>query len=216
MIKNIFFDFNGTILDDTKLCFEIEEEMLIKEGLPKVSLSFYLDHFCFPVIEYYKMVGFDCSKENYAILSQYFFTNYTNRQSKETCLSGDIKEILEELKNDDYRLYILSASEEKILKIQLEQLGILSYFDGIIASNNIAALGKIDYGKKYIEEHSIDPKVSVMIGDTYHDYEVAEALNLKPILYSKGHNSRKVLEKSNATIVDSFSEFYSLLKNNQI
>lgn len=216
MIKNIFFDFNGTILDDTQLCYDIEEEMLIKEGLPKVSLEYYLDNFGFPVINYYRQVGFDCSEANFNRLSEYFFSNYTKRQKAETKLSGDIKEILKKLKSDDYRLFILSASEEKILLRQLEELGISSYFNGIVASKNIHALGKIDYGKLYIEENHIDTNESVMIGDTYHDYEVAVALKLKPVLYSKGHNSRKVLDKTGAIIVDSFEEFYNLLKENKL
>ena len=54
--------------------------------------------------------------------------------------------------------------------------------------------------------------MTLMIGDTYHDYEVAEALGLKPVLYTNGHNSRKVLERTNAPSVDSFDEFYDLVK----
>ena len=54
MIKNIFFDFNGTILDDLQVCFEIESEMFEMEGLPQITLDFYKDNFSFPVREYYK------------------------------------------------------------------------------------------------------------------------------------------------------------------
>ena len=212
MIKNIFFDFNGTLLNDTKLCFDIESEMLKAENLPTADLEFYLDNFCFPVKKYYELVGFDVSDSNFQRLSNAFFTAYTNRQEKETSLNEGVKRNLEKFKKDGYKLYILSASEENILKLQLEQLGILEYFDAIVACKNVLALGKIDYGKLFIKENNIEPSSTVMIGDTYHDFEVAEALGLKPVLYTKGHNSRKVLEKTNAPIVDSFDEFYEFIK----
>ena len=202
MIKNIFFDFNGTLLNDTKLCFDIESEMLKAENLPTADLEYYLDNFCFPVKKYYELVGFDVR------LSNTFFTAYTNRQEKETSLNEGVKRNLEKFKKDGYKLYILSASEENILKLQLEQLGILEYFDAIVACKNVLALGKIDYGKLFIKENNIEPSS----GDTYHDFEVAEALGLKPVLYTKGHISRKVLEKTNAPIVDSFDEFYEFIK----
>lgn len=212
MIKNIFFDFNGTLLDDTQLCYDIEAKMLEMEGLPPVTFDYYLDNFCFPVKKYYEMVGFDCSDKNFDRLSKYFFESYTNRQEKETKLNDGVTKNLKRLKEEGYKLYILSASEEKILKLQLKQLGILEYFEDIVACKNIHALGKIEYGKLYIKEKNIDGNETIMIGDTYHDYEVANELGLKPIMYSHGHNSKKVLEKTHAQIVDSFDEFYNYLK----
>ena len=47
---------------------------------------------------------------------------------------------------------------------------------------------------------------------TIHDYDVAKALNLKPVLYSRGHNSKTLLAKTDAPIVDNFEDFYKLLK----
>ena len=38
MIKNVFFDFNGTLLDDLNLCFKIEEE--IKNIMKELVLIF--------------------------------------------------------------------------------------------------------------------------------------------------------------------------------
>lgn len=214
MIKNIFFDFNGTILDDTNLTYSIEAEMLEKEGLPPVSLEFYLDNFGFPVKDYYKKVGFDLSGNNFEILSNYFFSEYTKREAKETKLHDGIEEILIKLKKSGYKVYILSASEEKLLVNQLKALGIESYFDGFAASNNIEALGKIGYGRKFILDHNINTNESIMIGDTLHDYEVAKELNLMPVLFSKGHNSKKLLSETGAKIFDSFEEFYDFLENN--
>ena len=40
MIKNIFFDFNGTLLDDLKLCADVEAEISREYGLPVVDINF--------------------------------------------------------------------------------------------------------------------------------------------------------------------------------
>ena len=58
MIDNIFFDFNGTILDDLELTYKLLLESLEKYNLPFVSLEQYRNLFCFPVKKYYENVGF--------------------------------------------------------------------------------------------------------------------------------------------------------------
>ena len=217
--------FNWTVTEESDTTMPIENasgyadgydvqiaKMIAEEGLPPVSKEFYLDNFCFPVIDYYKKVGFDVSKDNYDRISKKFFDSYLEREKNETSLNEGIVDLLKELKKDGYNLYILTASEEKILIEQLKELGILEYFDGFSASKNIEALGKIDYGRIFIKENNINTNESIMIGDTLHDYDVAKALNLKPVLYSRGHNSKTLLAKTDAPIVDNFEDFYKLLK----
>lgn len=206
MVQNIFFDFNGTLLDDTELCFDAEAQLLKEYGLPPVTLDYYLDNFCFPVKKYYEKVGFDFTKLDYKEISEKFFKIYLAREEKETRLYPLVKETLKVLKEKGYTLYCFSASERKILEKQLAFFGILEYFDGIIASDNIAAKGKLDYGREYIESHALDTSKTIMIGDTYHDFEVAKALNLTPVLVNFGHNSKKVLLPLKTKIISKFSD----------
>ena len=213
MIKNVFFDFNGTLLDDLNLCFKIEEEIIDMYGLKPVTMDFYLDNFCFPVKKYYERAGFDFSKHDYAEISKIFFQKYNEREEKETNIYPKVKETLDLLKKQGYSLYCYSASERKLLEKQLKFFGIFDFFVGIIASDNIKAKGKLEYGKEYIENNKIDPLSTVMIGDTHHDYEVARELGLKPLLVSFGHNSLKVLQGLNTPIINKFEDIPSALKN---
>ena len=214
MIKNIFFDFNGTILDDVQLCFDVEEEIIKEYGLPILTMDFYLDNFCFPVKKYYEKAGFDFSKLSYKVISDKFMSRYLEREGQETRLYPEVKETLKKLKEAGFNLYCYSASEYNILKKQLTNLGIIEYFTDLIASNNIAAKGKLEYGQDYINEHKIDVTKTIMLGDTYHDFEVASALNLKPVLVSFGHNSKKVLSPLNVPIIDNFSKILEIAKHN--
>lgn len=207
MIDNIFFDFNGTILDDLELTYELLLESLEKYNLPFVSLEQYRNLFCFPVKKYYENVGFDFNKINFNELATDFINQYSIRQEKETRLFENCKETLEKLKNKGFHLYILTATEYSLLVKQLNHLGIHNYFDGLIAANNNLAMGKIDYGKLYIKEHNIDLSKSIMIGDTVHDYEVSKEIGMECLLFTKGHNTKENLSKIGKT-VDSYIDIY--------
>ena len=66
--KHIVWDWNGTLLDDRWLCIEAINYVLKSRNMPLVSNKDYRNLFCFPVIEYYKKLGFDFTKEPFPIL----------------------------------------------------------------------------------------------------------------------------------------------------
>lgn len=77
----------------------------------------------------------------------------------------------------------------------LGRFGIREYFEGVCGSNNIYADGKVARGMEMLRMFPIVPSETVMVGDTLHDAEVAEALGFDFRLYAGGHNSRERLEK---------------------
>jgi len=184
-MKYIFWDFNGTILDDAYLCFEILNEMLEEVGQDKVTYQEYLMIFDFPVKDYYAKV-YDLNKTSFDVLAKRFIELYQPR-SLEAPLHEDIIETIQYFKDKGYKNIVLSASEINNLKAQLKHFKIEDIFDDILGTSDIHAKGKIDVAKRYIDTHHIQRKDSVMIGDTLHDAEIAKILNVKPILFTKGH-----------------------------
>ena len=116
-IKNIIFDFNGTLIDDRKICLDILNELLRKYGLKEVSMDQYIDIFDFPVIEYYKKVGFDFSKISFNDIAVYFNKRFLELFYSECQLYPEVISTLDKLK--DKNLYILSASEQDNLDNQV-------------------------------------------------------------------------------------------------
>ena len=51
--KHIIWDYNGTLLNDVKLCVTIINEMLKARNLPVMSIERYRKLFDFPVKDYY-------------------------------------------------------------------------------------------------------------------------------------------------------------------
>ena len=69
-MKHIIWDWNGTLLDDLDVSMDALNSILTKEQLPLVlDKDEYRKYFQFPVIEYYKKVGFDFAKTPFPILS---------------------------------------------------------------------------------------------------------------------------------------------------
>jgi len=114
-------------------------------------------------------------------------------------------EILEAVKAMGLTQTILSASELNNLKAQTNLLKVEHYFDDIMGISNIYAESKLDIGRAYIKNNRIEGKV-VLIGDTVHDYEVSEKLNVECILISNGHQHKSTLLECGVLVLDDISE----------
>ena len=121
--------------------------------------------------------------------------NTYNALAKDVELTPGIMPVLEGLKERGVRQYILSALQEDLLINMLERFHIRGYFDGVCGSNNIYADGKVARGEEMLRTFPIDPSETLMVGDTLHDAEVAEALGFDVCLYSGGYNSAERLRE---------------------
>lgn len=209
-MKTIFFDFNGTIINDVDLCLNILNEMLKENGLEPITLERYREIFTFPIKKYYESAGFDFKKKTFEALSDDFIKLY-QKASLECPLYDNVRESLLKLKNNGYRLVCLSASQIDNLTEQLVHFNIAQYFDAILGISNIYAASKVEIGKKYLEEHKINPIDAIMIGDTLHDKEVCDSMGIKCVLFDKGHQSHRVLESAGVQIISSYNEFFKFV-----
>lgn len=213
MLQNIIFDFNGTLLDDGYLCYKIEDEIFKELNCCNITFEDYLKLFDHPVTTYYKNIGIDENKFNYDQISSEFFYQYNKRWSKEASLFEGVVETLLFLRINQYKVYILSATEINLLKEQLNKLGIIDYFDELVASNNNDAKGKKEYGLEFIKSHNFDKSNTIIIGDTVHDFEASEYFDINCLLFSKGHNHKDRLISTGAPVVDSYKEILDYIVN---
>lgn len=205
--KTIIFDFNGTIIDDLNLCFEILNKMLTEEGLPTITLERYKDIFTFPVKEYYRLAGFDFTKTSFEDLSVRFI-NYYQSESLKCKLVKGFERVAYKLKSLGYHLVILSASKLENLKEQCDSFKITDLFDDILGTTDIYAKSKIEVGKDYLNNNNLDKDDVIMFGDTLHDLEVSTELGIKCILHTLGHQSKERLQASSSNVVNSYDEFF--------
>lgn len=202
MIKNIIFDFNGTVLDDVKVSFDALNHLCLKYLNKTYSMEYYLDHFSFPVKEFYKEMGFDFNCISYDEVANNFI-NYYNLHYKECSIYEGIEELILELKNKGITIYLLTASYKELLMDQFKYFKIEKLFDYVICLDNKHAYGKLETARLYFNTNPIKEDETLMIGDTLHDYEVSKSLNIKPILFSKGHNSLRLLKTKSDDVISS-------------
>ena len=206
MNKYIFLDFNGTILDDVDLCFNLLNEMLYEKENITVDLNRYKNVFDFPIINYYKAAGFTFEGYTFEELANFFIVEYRRRTDTETKIFEDLPLFVKKLKAAGFNIVICSASQKPLLLDQLRYFGIDNLFDDVIALDNHYAVSKLELAKNYVKDKEIDLANSYFIGDTTHDAEVGNACGLNVILVERGHQSKEVLLKANSLIIGSLEE----------
>ena len=208
--KYIIFDFNGTIIDDVDLCLSLLNEILELEELPLVSLEKYKNIFTFPIIEYYKRAGITFEKHSFKELSTWFVNKY-QPLSFECSLYQGIVETITKLKQNGYKVILLSASQIDNLVEQTQKFGIAHLFDKILGIDNIEAKSKLEIARNYFKEHEINMRECLFVGDSTHDYEVGNSLGGDVVLISYGHQSKEVLSSCGVPIIDSIYQLEKYL-----
>ena len=208
--KTVFFDFNGTIIDDLDLCLNILNEMLQEKGLSPISKERYKEIFDFPIKDYYEKAGFDFSKYSFEELSKEFIVKY-QKPSLSCPLHDGSREILKKLNDENYNVVLLTASKQSNVIEQLESFDILKYFNKVLGISDIYAASKVSIGLEYMKNYEIDPKNAIMVGDTLHDALVSKEMGIECLLYSKGHQSRERLEASGKEVIDNLKEIFEFI-----
>ena len=204
-LKHIIWDWNGTMLDDRWLTIAAMNIVLARRNMAELTEDRYLQLFTFPVIEYYRRLGFDFDKEPFSVSGSEFINEY-NARAFEPQLHDGIIDLIAELNENGVSHSILSASSQKILNKLAKHHNINHYFIAVLGQDNHYAYGKIETGKIWINKLGIAPKNTLFIGDTEHDLEVANAIGSHCALLSWGHSSTERLENRGINVFDAMED----------
>ena len=109
------------------------------------------------------------------------------------------------------RQVILSASPVPTLTRQAGERHVTGYFDRLLGLGDIYAKSKVELGQRFMQEEGIDPARAVMIGDSVHDFEVAQAMGTACVLQCSGHQNRQTLAATGAPVVEGLREAAQLI-----
>lgn len=209
--KHIVWDWNGTILNDADACAKAVNDMFEKRNLGKVTLEDYRKKIVFPVINLYQKSGFDLEKEDYQDICTEYIRNYL-KYSAGITLHKDSVLVLDEFRKKGMIQHIVSASGNDILKKQVSCYGVEQYFTNILGQADNRADSKINLARKLVRLTGDKPDEMLFIGDTIHDFEVANEVGFRCALVSNGHCSEERLTATGAPVFASLSELYDHLK----
>ena len=184
--------------------------MLGDRGLPIIAdMEAYREIFDFPIKEYYRKLGFDFEKEPYEVLAPIWVELYL-----ENCCSAGIVDgvdtVVKAVSKTEMKQVILSACEKNMLCNQLEDLGVIEYFDEIIGLDDIHAAGKLHLAREWRDKN---PEAKILfVGDTTHDAETAEVLGADCLLFTGGHQSKERLLTTGCETIDGIVEILDHIK----
>lgn len=191
--KYILWDWNGTILDDVTINYEIINTLLEKRGFsPMQSIELYKELFDFPVINFYSEIGFDFEQESFQSIAREYSFLYDERffEAEPFC---DVENTLRQFKEKGIDQLIVSASQHNLLQNQVCFHSLEHYFSDILGTRDIYAHSKVDIAINWMQEKGISPNEVLFVGDTTHDFEVAKNIGCDCVLIARGHNSESRL-----------------------
>ena len=179
--KHIIWDWNGTLLDDAWLFVDIMNGVLENRNMGTITIEKYREIFEFPIENYYKKLGFDIEKKTFQESGKEFINSYKKRRY-EAELHPRVNSILSQLLSMNIHHSILSAQHQTLLDDLTEYYNIRNYFTEINGVNDYYAHGKVDKGIEWMKKMGFDSRKVLFIGDTNHDFEVAEEAKQKLLM----------------------------------
>lgn len=215
--RHVIWDWNGTLIDDAWVCVEILNDLLARRGLQPVTLSAYEEEFCFPIKDYYCKVGFDFTREPFPAVANEFVDRYIQRY-RACGLRTGARETIEAIRAQGLTQSILSAYEQKNLEDAVAAMGLTGMFTHLVGLDDHYAHDKLETGRRLIRMlsggngNALPKGSALLIGDTLHDWDVAQAIGVDCMLVYSGHFSRRKLAETGASVVESLSEVLNLIE----
>ena len=204
--KYIIWDWNGTILDDLQMNLEVENTLLSRRGRKLIKdIEEYHDKFQFPIIKFYESLDFDLENEKFEDIAREYVLEFDER-FYELETFPDAEAVIREFKYKGIEQIILSQTEQRWLEKQVGFHDMDYLFTQLLGARDIYVKGKVAIALAWITQNDIDANDVLMIGDTVHDFEVAENIGCDCILIARGHNSKERLMSTGAMVLDSIEE----------
>lgn len=210
-VELLVWDWNGTLVDDTQLCYEIANDMRQSRGLnPLAGLAHYKESFGFPVIDYYRRMGYTFESESYEDVAREFVRLYAERVPG--CpLQAGAKETIAAVHARGIRQVLLSATGQEKLLHEVALFGMTDCFERIIGMKDNLSRGKADEARLFFEEAGVAPEAVLMIGDTDHDWSIAQSLGCRCLLLIPGHQTEAQLRSLGAPLIQTLPEVLGYL-----
>jgi phosphoglycolate phosphatase len=209
-VRRIIWDWNGTLFNDAWLCMDVMNGLLAARGLPLLTLDRYQRVFDFPVIDYYRRLGYDFEREPFEVVGTEFIREYERRRL-ECELHDGAWQALQRFQTEGLAQTVLSAYEHSTLESLLNHFGIRSFFAQVTGNADHYATGKLDNGLAWMRASGAAPGEVLLIGDTRHDAEVAKAMGVQCVLMEGGNQDRERLAACGVPLYPSLRAFVDAL-----
>ena len=202
-MKVIFWDWNGTLVNDAPVLCDVFNALVTARGHSTVTLEQYRELYRHPVREMYERIGFDFEKHPFEEVAREWHDEYRQRIAS-VRLHEDSIQALEALRLRGSRQAVLSALPHTVLVESVNNHGVEHYFDKVTGIAHDRGDSKVREGRELASLMGVSGEDITIVGYSSHDAEVARELSARCILVARGGESRSRLEKNGFPVVDSF------------
>lgn len=213
MIKNILFDFDGTIVDTSEGIVKCMHYAFEKLGLELLSDTKVKKVIGPPLGEMFQILLNTDDKEIVDKGVVYFRERYSENGLYELKLYDNVENTLEYLYNTNINMFIVTSKPYEFTKTISENLNIKKYFkyiSGVTLSGEFKSKG--DRIGEIIDKYNLNLEETLMVGDRQEDVLAANQNTLNSIGILYGFGTRIELESTGCKyFCDTFEELKSIV-----
>lgn len=207
MIRNIIFDWSGTLVDDLPAVWKATNHVLIQAQRPELTLEQFRAEFCLPFTLFY-----DRHIPHIPLpqLETWFHGHFRQVQDS-VCELPHAREFLEFCRAQKLRTFLLSTVHRDHFAVQAAVTG----FDRFIDRPYVNVWDKRKKIHEILEENGLAPNETLFVGDMQHDMETAHHGGIHSCAVLTGYNTLEQLRQSKPDlIVEHLGELRGLLERN--
>jgi phosphoglycolate phosphatase len=218
--KLAIFDWNGTLIADTKPAWVASNACLEYYGKAPITFQQQLETFDFPIIHYYKRNGCDidhvlATKDE---ANEIFQTSYDKLAANARTRRGT-RQLLSWLAAQNYTCIILSNYLVPKIEHHLARLNIRHYFAHVSANtcNGTSILNSTSKKERlsdFMLTRGYQPANAFIIGDSKEEPDIGRALGITSIGITGGCISEKRLREARPDhVIHALPEVITILQN---
>ena len=213
MIKNLIFDFDGTLADTTEGIILTTQETLRQMGLPVVSAEHFRPVIGLSLRDCFKY-GTETPEERLDEAAEVYRRIFDGIAVPRTVLYEGVPETLEALRGRGLRLAIATSRTGVTLRMLLDVLGIRDYFCELAATDEVTHPKPApDLALLLMERLGARPEETVVIGDTVFDLQMGRAAGCRTVGVTWGNQDRvRIATASPDWIADRFPDLAEILR----
>ncbi|HMJ67220.1 MAG TPA: NUDIX domain-containing protein [Candidatus Binatia bacterium] len=209
VIRNIIFDWSGTLVDDLPAVWQATNHVLVMAGLAELTLDQFRSEFSLPFKGFYDRHLPHVKIEQ---LETWFHARFKTVQDSIVPLPH-AREFLEFCRNRDLRCFVLSAVHRDHFAVQETTVG----FTAFIKQAYLGVWDKRAKIHEILSDHKLHPGETLFVGDMQHDIETAKHGGVHSCAVLTGYNSAAQLRASEPDlIVEHLGELRQILERTNL
>jgi phosphoglycolate phosphatase len=207
VIRNIIFDWSGTLVDDLPAVWAASNFVLTQAGRAEMSLEQFRAEFCLPFTIFYDKHTPEVPMPQ---LEDWFHGRFRQVQSS-VCALPHAQKFLEFCRQHKIRTFLLSTVASDHFAVQEQTTGFGKYLD----KPYIGIWDKRQKIHEILNENHLTPEETMFIGDMQHDIETAKHGGIHSCAVLTGYNTLAQLRTAQPDlIVEHLGELQQVLRQN--